>query len=112
MDKGLRSSPSRRVPNPDGTGKQDRVDRRSVKSAMLDKRWYVVSRRDIGYLRFILESYDGLLFMRTVDAATGTIEVGFHPSRRQDALALLHALSDEVGLAPADPPRLSDPPAV
>ncbi|ABA89691.1 hypothetical protein Pcar_2452 [Syntrophotalea carbinolica DSM 2380] len=71
---------------------------------MLEKLYFIVSRKDIGYMRFILESYDGLLFMRTIDAAKGLIEVGFHPSRRQDALALLQSLTVEVGLEPADPP--------
>lgn len=71
---------------------------------MLEKLYFIVSRRDISYMRFILESYDGLLFMRTINAADGIIEVGFHPSRRKDALALLHSLAVEVGLEQTDPP--------
>lgn len=71
---------------------------------MLEKLYYIVSRRDIGYLRFILESYDGLLFMRTIDPSAGMIEVGFHPSRRHDALDLLRSLTDEVGMERTDPP--------
>ncbi|MDK2847142.1 MAG: hypothetical protein PWP34_495 [Desulfuromonadales bacterium] len=72
---------------------------------MLEKRYYILSRKDIGYLRFILESYDGLLFMRTIDAKAGLVEVGYHPSRRDDALRLLQSLAEEVGLEQTDPPE-------
>jgi hypothetical protein len=76
---------------------------------VLEKRYYILSRKNIGYLRFILESYDGLLFMRTVDAKAGLIEVGYHPSRRDDALRLLQSLAEEVGLEKTDPPENLDP---
>jgi len=72
---------------------------------MLEKRYFIVSRKDISTMRFILESYDGLMFMRTIDAAAGVIEVGYHPSRRQDAEDLLQALAKEVGLTCIDPPE-------
>ena len=75
---------------------------------MLEKLYFVVSRKDISTMRFILESYDGLIFMRTIDAAAGVIEVGYHPSRQQDAQDLLQALTVEVGLTPTDPPENLD----
>jgi hypothetical protein len=75
---------------------------------VLEKRYYILSRKNIGYLRFILESYDGLVFMRTVDAKAGLIEVGYHPSRRDDALRLLQSLAEEVGLEKTDPPEDSE----
>lgn len=72
---------------------------------MLEKLYFVVSRKDISTMRFILESYDGLMFMRTIDAASGVIEVAYHSSRREDAKDLLQALTREVGLTPTDPPE-------
>lgn len=75
---------------------------------MLEKRYFVVSRKDISTMRFILESYDGLMFMRTIDAKGGVIEVAYHPSRREDAEDLLRALTLEVGLTPTDPPENLD----
>lgn len=75
---------------------------------MLEKRYFIVSRKDISIMRFILESYDGLIFMRTIDAAAGVIEVGYHPSRREDAQQLLQALTEEVGLTEVDPPEILD----
>lgn len=75
---------------------------------MLEKRYFVVSRKDISTMRFILESYDGLMFMRTIDAKAGVIEVAYHPSRCEDAEDLLQALTIEVGLTPTDPPENLD----
>lgn len=75
---------------------------------MLEKRYFVVSRKDISTMRFILESYDGLMFMRTIDAKAGVIEVAYHPSRYEDAEDLLQALTIEVGLTPTDPPENLD----
>lgn len=68
------------------------------------KRYYHVPRAEIGYLRFILESYDGLIFMRTLDPIKALIEVAHPPSRRPDAEALLLALASEVSMDEAPAP--------
>lgn len=70
----------------------------------LIKKYFTVPRREIGYLRFIFEAYDGLVFMRTLRAADGLIEVAFPPGLREDAEALLAAVDAEVGLAEAERP--------
>jgi len=74
-------------------------------NAIFMKRYYHVPRAEIGYLRFILESYDGLIFMRTLDPLTALIEVAYSPSRLRDAGALLLSLASEVSMeeAPAPP---------
>lgn len=54
---------------------------------------------EIGYLRFLLESYDGLGFVRTLDGRQALVEIAFSPSRRQDAEALLSALAAECAMA-------------
>lgn len=74
-------------------------------SAPLVKRYYQVERREIGYLRFITESYDGLLFVRTLDNRAALVEVAYPASRKTDAEALLAALVDEVGLQPMPVPE-------
>ena len=52
----------------------------------------------IAYLRFILEGYDGLAFMRTLDPGRGLVEIGYPLLRRRDAEDLLGALGAEIGL--------------
>ena len=62
------------------------------------KRFYRIPRAEIGYLRFILESYDGLAFVRTLDRREALVEVAYPPSRRFDAEDLLGALAEECSL--------------
>lgn len=62
------------------------------------RRCYHVPRSEIGYLRFILESYDGLAYMRTLDPHTAVVEMSYPPSRRRDAEALFLALAAEVSM--------------
>ena len=62
------------------------------------KRYFQLPRAEIGQLRFILESYDGLAFARTLDSATGLVEIACSPSRTGDVDALLETLCEELGL--------------
>jgi hypothetical protein len=70
----------------------------------LIKKCYTVPRREIGYLRFTFEGYDGLIFMRTLRAADGLIEVGYPPQCQADAESLLAALDQEIGMTVAERP--------
>lgn len=74
-----------------------------------EKRYFVVPRAEIAYLRFILEGYDGLAFLRTLEARTALVEIAFAASRRADAEALLAALAAEVPLAAVPPPAAIPP---
>ncbi|MGK2907579.1 MAG: DUF4911 domain-containing protein [Desulfuromonadales bacterium] len=62
------------------------------------KRYFQLPRAEIGHLRFILESYDGLAFARTLDRLNGLVEIAYSTSRCHDAETLLAALAAEVGL--------------
>lgn len=68
------------------------------------RRCYTLPRTEIGYLRFLVEGYDGLLFLRTLDARAGLVELAWPPARHAEAEALLAALATEVGLQLAPPP--------
>jgi len=74
------------------------------------KRYFQMPRAEIGHLRFILESYDGLAFARTLDKQLALVEIAFSPSRVRDVETLLEALTVEVGLqevaAPEEIPPL------
>jgi hypothetical protein len=62
------------------------------------KRCFRLNRATIGYLRFLLEGYDGLIFLRTLDPRTALVEVAYSLSCRRDAEELLAALSVECAL--------------
>lgn len=69
------------------------------------KRYFQMPRAEIGHLRFILESYDGLAFARTLDNQLALVEIAFPPSRSQDVELLLKALAEEVGLQEVSAPK-------
>ena len=58
----------------------------------LQKRYFVVDREQIVFLRFLFESYDGLLFITTLDRHRAVVEICFPPSRSKDAGQLLAQL--------------------
>ena len=64
------------------------------------KRRFRMPRSRIAYLRFILESYDGLAFVSTLDSREALVEIRFPGSRRQDAEALLEGLTRECSMEP------------
>ncbi|MDH3999275.1 MAG: DUF4911 domain-containing protein [Desulfuromonadales bacterium] len=70
-----------------------------------DKGYFRLPKREIGYLRFILESYDGLVFMRTIDSKQGLVEIAWPPVRAADAKVLIAAMGQEAGLAEVDAPE-------
>lgn len=70
----------------------------------LIKRCFTVPKQEIGYLRFTFEAYDGLIFMRTLNAKEGLIEVGYPHGSRVDAEALLVAIDAEVGMIEVERP--------
>jgi hypothetical protein len=65
------------------------------------KRCFRLDRANIAYLRFILEGYDGLVFLRTLDPRAALVEVAYPASCRADAEALLAALVDECAMSEA-----------
>lgn len=69
------------------------------------KCYFQLPRAEIGYLRFILESYDGLAFVRTLDSRAALVEIAFSERRRCDAESLLSALVVECSMTPVPPPE-------
>ena len=74
-------------------------------SEIFNKRYFILPRAEIGHLRFLLESYDGLAFVRTLDKQKGLVEIAYPPSRTHDVVSLLKDLTSEVGLQEVDAPE-------
>lgn len=66
--------------------------------------YFQLGKEQIALLRFLLESYDGLVFLRTLDNRLALVELAWPPSRAVDALALIAALEQELGMQPAPVP--------
>ena len=76
---------------------------------IFSKRYFRLPRAEIGHLRFILESYDGLAFARTLDSGSGLVEIACSPSRREDVDELLKTLAEEIGLREVPAPAVLAP---
>ena len=57
-----------------------------------------LSRRDVARLKFLLEGYDGLAAVTTVDADRARVSLGYCSQCRRDLEAVLAALKKEMVL--------------
>lgn len=62
------------------------------------RRRYRLAPAQIALLRFLVEGYDGILFLRTIEARTAVVELSWSQSCAADAKGILAALSAELGM--------------
>lgn len=55
-----------------------------------------VDRREIAFLRFVLEGYDGLAVLTTLDAAAGTVVLSIAPGCEDEVEKILADLKNEI----------------
>jgi hypothetical protein len=67
-----------------------------------DRRHYRLAPARIGMLRFLVEGYDGILFLRTIEARTAVVELSWSESCAADAEGILAALCAELGMVAAE----------
>ncbi|CAH2032443.1 DUF4911 domain-containing protein [Trichlorobacter ammonificans] len=68
-------------------------------------RYFRVPRQDHAYLTCIMESYEGIATVSTVDGAAGIIRICAPPGRAVELTELLAALSREIALDETTPPE-------
>ena len=61
-------------------------------------RYYQLASRDLVYMKFILEAYEGLSTMSTVDGKRGIVRVNYPLPFAGDIAALMAALSHEIAV--------------
>ena len=67
------------------------------------KQRYRVDRREIAFIRFVVEAYDGLAVVTTLDPATGLIEFQIAPGCEQDVETILQDLQQDIMMEKAHP---------
>jgi len=72
------------------------------------RQYYRVDRREIHYLKFILEGYDGLAVMRTVDPQAGLVVLHVPPGCEKDVNAILDDLKGHIRIEASKPARQKD----
>jgi len=60
------------------------------------KQVYRVDRKEISFLRFIFESYDGIAVIKTIDPQNGVICLYIAPGCEHDAEMILKDLKTEI----------------
>ena len=63
-------------------------------------RYYKVRHRDMVYLKFILEAYEGMNVMSTVDNVAGIIRIAIMEGFEADMDGLLAELGQQVSMEP------------
>ncbi len=69
------------------------------------KRYFRLDRRDLVYLTFILEAYEGLATLSTVDRIETLVSVTTQPCFADDLEGLIGALRHEITLTETGPPE-------
>ena len=59
-------------------------------------RYYRLASRDMVYMKFILEAYEGLSTMSTIDGKRGIVKVNYPIPFADDMAALMEALATEI----------------
>jgi hypothetical protein len=66
------------------------------------KKYYRVDRREIAFLRFIFEAYDGIAFIRTIDPQKGIIVLHIAPGCENDIDFILRDLKKDIMIEPTN----------
>ncbi len=67
------------------------------------KRIYLyLQRKDIAYLRFILESHHNLAYISILDKYEAVAQVTFAPGQKEELLAFLNGLAEEIEIKVLD----------
>jgi hypothetical protein len=67
-------------------------------------RYFRVDRKDLVFLKFILEAYEGLSTMSTADRKEGIVRISFGEWAADDVGGLLDSLAREITLVEVDEP--------
>ena len=60
------------------------------------ERYYRVDRREIAFIKFIFEAYDGIAGIRTTDPAKGIIRLHIAPGCQEQVEQVLQDLKKEI----------------
>ena len=78
------------------------VNKEEVGRQSMVCRYFKVAHRDMVFLKFILEAYEGMNVMSTVDNKNGIIRIAIMPGFVADMDGLLADLGRQVTMEPAE----------
>ena len=72
------------------------------------RKYFRIERKEISFLKFILEAYEGVAMMRTVDTEAGIVAVHIAPGCEATVETILRDLKQEIMIEDATVPELMD----
>ena len=66
-----------------------------LKTRQASKYILSIDRKEICYLQWIIESYDGMASVRTINPANGDIEISIAPGCEEEIASLIRYLREE-----------------
>jgi hypothetical protein len=74
------------------------------------KRYFLLDRRDVAYLKFILEAYEGLATLSTLERTgeEALVRLTVLPSCAADLESLINALRQDIAMTETAPPPGGD----
>jgi hypothetical protein len=63
-------------------------------------RYYRVDRREIAFVRFIFEAYDGIAVLKTLDPGAGRVVLQISPGCEREVEMILQELKREILIEP------------
>jgi hypothetical protein len=66
------------------------------------KKYFRVDHHDIGFIKFIIEAYDGLAVMTTVDRGRGVVELNIAPGCEAEIDLILKDLKKDLLIEPVN----------
>jgi hypothetical protein len=67
-------------------------------------RYFRIDRRQIAYVKFILEAYEGLAVLSTVDPERGVVKLHIAPGCEDDVAGILSDLGNHLMIRPVSEP--------
>ncbi|WP_155308477.1 DUF4911 domain-containing protein [Desulfosarcina ovata] len=67
-------------------------------------RCYRVDRRQISFVKFILEAYDNVAVVSTLDPTTALVQITIAPGCESLVTRIMGSLADDFAVAAVDPP--------
>jgi len=64
------------------------------------EKYFKIDRREISFLKFIFEAYDGIGVLTTIDAKSGIIVLKIPPGCEADADALIEDMKKDITIEP------------
>jgi hypothetical protein len=73
------------------------------------EKYYKIRKDGIALLKYIIESYEGIAAVRTVDRVDMILEIMIAPGFEEVVEGLIEELSEELGIVSVDRPDHVDP---